>query len=82
MADRLVQGDGGAPFDREGTVFVSDRTSPATLRAGVLGPQTAGLLLQQDAQSALGQARRSRGGDLLHGREVEGAGGHGLERPE
>jgi hypothetical protein len=44
------------------------------MRAGVLGPQAAGLLIHQDAQRALGQARRGRGGDLLHGSEVEGAG--------
>jgi hypothetical protein len=68
-----VQGNLGTPFDGEGTVFVFDGTSPAAIRAGVFGPQGSGLLIQEDAQGALGQAGRGCGGDLLHGSEVEGA---------
>jgi hypothetical protein len=73
MANRLVQGDLGAPFDREGAVLALDRTGPSAIRAGVEVPQSSGLLVEQNAEGALGQAGGSGGGDLLHGGEVEGA---------
>ena len=74
MADRFVQGNLDAPSDGESAVLVLDRARPAAIRTGMLRAEGPGLLLEQDAEGALGQAGGRGGGDLLHGGEVKGAG--------
>jgi len=74
VADRFVKGDLGAALDGEVSVLVIDRTEGATIGTGMLGTEGLGLLMQENAESALGQASSGSGGDLLHGGEVEGSG--------
>jgi hypothetical protein len=45
----------------------------------VFRPQRLGVLIDKATQGALGQAGRRGGRDLLHGGEVEGAGGIGAD---
>jgi hypothetical protein len=73
VTDRFVQGDLSAALDGEGSVLVIDRTEGTTIGTGMLPTKGLGLLLQEKAEGALGQAGGSSSGDLLHGREVGGA---------
>jgi hypothetical protein len=74
VADRFVKGDLGAALDGEVSVLVIDRAEATTVGTGMLRTEGLGLLIQENAEGALGQAGGGSSGDLLHGGEVEGAG--------
>jgi hypothetical protein len=62
-----------AALDGQGPVFVIDPAGPAAVRAGLRGAEGLGLLFQEGAEGALGQATSGGRGDLLHGHQVDRA---------
>jgi len=70
VADGLAQRELAA-LDGQRSVLVVDQAVPATVGAGRLGTEGLGLLLQEGAEGALGQAGRRRGGHLLQRLEVD-----------
>jgi hypothetical protein len=60
-----------AALDGQGSILGTDGAEQATVGAGLLGPQATGLLLQEDRKGTLGQAGGGRGGDRLHGRQID-----------
>ena len=69
MANRFVQAELIAG-DSESSILVVNRTELSALRAGLLGVEGLGLLLQECGDGALCQSRRRCGSDLFHGVEV------------
>jgi hypothetical protein len=49
-----------AAVEGQGPVLAADRAGPATIGAGLLGPQPVGLLAEQDVEGAFGEARVGR----------------------
>jgi hypothetical protein len=71
MAHGLVESELTA-FDRERSVLGTNAAESAAIGTGLLGSEGLGLLVQERAKGALGQARGGGGRNLLHGLEVEG----------
>jgi hypothetical protein len=69
MADRLALGEGAAGHV-QGAGFAVQGTGGATVRTGNLFAQGLGLLFQEGAEGALGEAGRRGAGELRHGLEV------------
>jgi hypothetical protein len=57
---------------------MSDRAETTAVGAGLLFGECLGLPLEEDGQSALGQAGGGGGGELLHGGELEAFAGAGF----
>jgi hypothetical protein len=70
VANRLVEGELAA-FDDKRAVLAANGTESAAVRAGVLGTESLGLLLQESADGALDQTTSGSSGDLLHGHKVD-----------
>jgi hypothetical protein len=70
MAHGLVESD-VPTFDSERSVLGTHQAESAAIGTGLLGSEGLGLLVQERAEGALGQARGGGGGNLLHRLEVE-----------
>jgi hypothetical protein len=71
VANRLVEGELAA-LDGKGAVLGGNRAESAAIRAGLLGGESLGLVLQEGVEGAFGQATSGGSGDLLHGHKVKG----------
>jgi hypothetical protein len=69
MTDRFALGDGPAG-QLQGAGLAVDGTGGAAVWAGHVGAKGLGLLFQEGAEGAFGEAGRGGAGELLHGLEV------------
>jgi len=71
VTDRFALLDRLTAFEVQHPGFAGHGTGPATGRAGLLGAEGLGLLLQEDDEGTLGQARGGFLGQRLQGAEVD-----------